>query len=72
MQMMRLHCGAIHSMALVALPQPRSSSGAKAQYTMQQRIRNDFDVFLRYLGRQELLEAPLSREALFARELIDT
>ena len=34
--------------------------------------RDDFDVFLRYLGQQELLEAPLSREALFARELLDT
>ena len=34
--------------------------------------RDDFDVFLRYLRQQELLEAPLSREALFARELLDT
>ena len=33
---------------------------------------DDFDVFLRYLRQQELLEAPLEREALFARELLDT
>lgn len=34
--------------------------------------RRDFDVFLRYLAHQDLLDAPLSWEALFAPELHDT
>jgi 4,5-dihydroxyphthalate decarboxylase len=34
--------------------------------------RKDFNVFLRYLEKQELLAGPLSPEELFAPELLNT